>query len=413
MNGSRTTKRLRAINASLRPFLRGKNDPERAWAKAVTRAQQMAGVAIDAEDRQWIEEFGFLISCVARFPGLAPVGWVTSIMDAQARLVNRLRIRDLHRCYPAIGNEPIESPIFVVGLPRTATTLAHNILAAAPGCRGPLLWEMTHTDLELPPEETARLVTRARRQFRTTQFALDFAHIHPIDATRPEESMFLIPHGVYHILFHAPMPDYREWFGARDTTADYVYIRRALQVLQHGRERRRWVLKYPFDLGQMHVIKKVFPGATFVWTHRDPATVIGSTCSLADLCQALFVTRPDRAAIGSLVLDVLSETVEKGRAFRQQNLADVVDVPYHQMTADAILSVPKLFKRLGLEFTQADGERLGTALQKPQRDRAHEYALGNYGLTPEAAEARFASYQAWANSFNYGRLSGPPDSSSV
>ena len=37
----------------------------------------------------------------------------------------------------------------------------------------------------------------------------------------------------------------------------------------------------------MAAIKEVFPDATFVWTHCDPATVIGSTCSLAPYLRLL------------------------------------------------------------------------------------------------------------------------------
>lgn len=408
MNRSRTTKRLKLINTGTRPLLRGARDPERAWAKAVERAQRSVGLELDAEDRQWVADFAFLISCVARVPGLAPVGWLTTIMDAQARLANRLRIRDLHRRNPKISAEPVEAPIFVVGLPRTATTLAHQILAAASDCRGPLLWEMVHTDLQLAPEETNRLVKRAKKQFEATKYAPDFAHVHPVDPERPEESMFLLPHGLYHVLFHAPMPDYQAWFAERDTTPDYVYLLRALQVLQYQRPRRRWVLKYPFDLAQLATIKKVFPEATFVWTHRDPGTVIGSTCSLADLCQSLFVTRPDREAIGALVLDVLAETVEAGRAWRQSHLNDVIDLPYHQLVADPTRVIPALYQRLGLTWTPGDGERLVDAVQRPARDRKHEYTLGDYGLTEDQVQRRFDSYLPWMSGLNFGRRPDPP-----
>lgn len=403
MSGSRITTRLRLLNTSLRPIMRGANNPGRAWAKAVREAQEQTGLHVDAADQQWITDFGFLIECAARVPGLAPVGWLTSIMDAKARLVNRLRIRDLHRRDPAIRRERIEAPIFVVGLPRTATTLAHQILALAPECRGPLLWEMVHTDLELPHEEQERIVRKARKQFQATKFAPDFGHVHPVDPERPEESMFLLPHGLYHVLFHAPMPDYQAWFAQRDTTPDYEYLRAALQVLQYGRERKRWVLKYPMDLGQMHVIRRVFPGAKFVWTHRDPGTVIGSACSLADLCQSLFVHKPDREQIGRLVLDTMTETVEAGRAFRQQYLGDVIDVPYHQLVADATRVVPELYERLRVTWTPGDGERLVNALQNPARDRKHEYALRDYGLTQEQVERRFGTYMPWLNSLNFTR----------
>jgi hypothetical protein len=394
---------LRVINTALRPIIRGTSDPERAWAKAVREAQDATGLHVDANDQAWIADFGHLISCVARVPGLAPVGWLTTILDARARLENRLRIRELHRRNPAIGRERITAPIFVVGLPRTATTLAHQILAAAPECRGPLLWEMVHTDLELPAEDTARIARAARKQFQATKYAPDFGHVHPVDPERPEESMLVLPHGLYHVLFHAPMRDYLEWFAKRDTTLDYEYLRMALQVLQFGREPKRWVLKYPMDLGQLPTIRRVFPGARIVWTHRDPGTVIGSTCSLADLCQSLFVARPDRETIGRLVLDVLPQTVEAGRVFRQQHPQDVIDVPYFQLVSDPTRVVPELYERLGITWTQQDGERLAGALQNPARDRKHEYALRDYGLTIERVEAAFADYLPWMNTLNFSR----------
>ncbi|GAB3652800.1 sulfotransferase family protein [Glycomyces tarimensis] len=398
---SRTTLTFKALNASLTPLARSRRDPGAAWDRAIRQAERTSGIDVDETDRQWIEDFRFLIGCVADVPDLSPIGWLTTIMDARARLVNRLRIRRLHQRHPEIGAEPIERPVFVVGLPRTATTLAHQVLAASPACRGPLLWEMVNTDLERDPKTTAKRIRTVRRQFSSTRYAPDFDFIHPVDAENPEESMFLLPHGLYHLLFHAPMPAYREWFASRDTTIDYKYLKSALQVLQHGRPRRRWVLKYPMDLGQMSAIKQVFPDATFVWTHRSPTTVMGSLCSLADLAQSLFLARVDRDALGELALELMVETVEAGRAFRQRHRASVVDVPYHRLAADPGMFVPGLYKDLGIEWTWDDGEHLVNALGNPVRDRKHEYHVGAYGLTPEQIDRAFGDYERMVSSLNF------------
>lgn len=401
---SRTTLLFKAVNAAMTPALRSRRNPQAAWAKAVAGAERTSGISVTDDERQWVADFEFLIRCVAEVPGLGPIGWTTTLMDARARLVNRLRIRDLHQRHPGIGAEPIEQPIFVVGLPRTATTLAHQILAGSSSCRGPLLWEMTQTDLEQDPAVIAKRLKRARRQFSATRWAPDFDHIHPIDVTEPEESMFLLPHGIYHLLFHAPMPEYRAWFTERDTTADYRYLKEALQVLQYGREsRRRWVLKYPFDLGQMAAIRQVFPDATFIWMHRDPVTVTGSLCSLADLSQSLFVTRPDREAIGRLALELMIETVEAGRRFRREHRETVIDVPYHRLVSAPERYVPELYEKLGIPWTFEDGERLVKALNRRgrERDRKHEYHIGAYGLTSHQIEQSFADYQRWTNAINY------------
>src|SRR5262249_36189268 len=48
-------------------------------------------------------------------------------------LTNRLRIEDDLKRHPEILDVPIERPLFIVGLPRTGTTLLHNLLAQIPG----------------------------------------------------------------------------------------------------------------------------------------------------------------------------------------------------------------------------------------------------------------------------------------
>src|SRR5690606_19663240 len=110
-------------------------------------------------------------------------------------------------------------------------------------------------DLKRSHEVEERRIEQVRKQGAVTRFAPDFDVIHPIEATQAEESILLLPHGLYHVLYHAPMPDYRAWLAERDTTVDYEYLKSVLQVLQHGRERRRWVLKNPLNLEQMAVIR--------------------------------------------------------------------------------------------------------------------------------------------------------------
>ena len=396
----RTTPVFKMLNLALTPVLRSRSNPDAAWDKAVAGAERITGIEVGDEHKRWIEDFRFLIRCVADVPGLTPIGWMTTIMDARQRMVNRLRIMDLHRRHPEIAEERIRRPVFVVGLPRTATTLAHNILALSPEHRGPRLWEMMYTDLKCEPEVEQQRIKAVRKQFNTTRFAPDFDFIHPVDADKPEESMFLLPHGLYHVLFHAPMPRYQEWLSDRDPAPDYRYLKAALQVLQYGRPRKRWVLKYPMDLGNMAVIRRVFPDAKFVWTHRDPNTVIGSLCSLADLAQSLFIRRVDRDELGSHALDLMVQMVERGRTFRQRHRDSVIDVPYHRLVSAPERYVPDLFEELGTPWTVADSENLAEVLRNPVRDRKHEYTLSAYGLSEERVEQAFGDYITWNTSLN-------------
>ena len=57
-------------------------------------------------------------------------------------LINRLRIRECLESNPTIEDVEVRNPLLVVGMPRTGTTLLHNLLALDPQGRAPLLWEL-------------------------------------------------------------------------------------------------------------------------------------------------------------------------------------------------------------------------------------------------------------------------------
>ncbi len=290
---SRTTVTAAVVNTMLRPASGGRKRPLEAWEKAVADVEKSTGWSVAGEE-QFIADLGFHLRCLADEKRLTPFGWQSGLQDAKARLENRLRIRQRIQEHPEIADERIADPVFVVGLPRTATTLAHKILAASDDHRGPLLWEMLRTDVPVDPAESEKMIRTIEAGARMmVRFAPSWEVIHPIRARQPEESMFILPHGTFHLALRAALPEYKQWLGERDYTADYVYLKRALQVLQYGREPKRWTLKYPAHLNDLDVIRKVFPDAKFVWTHRDPSTVMGSVCSLMETSWSLYQRRPD------------------------------------------------------------------------------------------------------------------------
>src|SRR5437773_9870647 len=44
--------------------------------------------------------------------------------------------------YPNISRQEIRQPLFIVGLPRSGTSVLHRLLAADPEHRAPLMWEV-------------------------------------------------------------------------------------------------------------------------------------------------------------------------------------------------------------------------------------------------------------------------------
>ena len=59
-------------------------------------------------------------------------------------LVNRLLTEQAFAEHPEMAQTPIERPLYILGFPRTGTTLLHSLLACDPASRWLRLWEGLH-----------------------------------------------------------------------------------------------------------------------------------------------------------------------------------------------------------------------------------------------------------------------------
>jgi hypothetical protein len=150
------------LNVLLKPTTVSQRRPDRVFDSIVAKAERATGGDATAVPR-FIEEFRFLMRCFASDATLSPMGWQSVVGDLGNRIENRLRVQRVLTETPAVAEEPIERPVFIVGLPRTATTLAHNIIARSSGHRGPALWEWMFTDLDRGEAVRRRRVKRTRR----------------------------------------------------------------------------------------------------------------------------------------------------------------------------------------------------------------------------------------------------------
>ncbi|MEU3249567.1 sulfotransferase [Streptomyces sp. NPDC006997] len=393
---------LALANVLVRPMFRSRRDPDQVFDRLLAEAgrtvRREAGRTLGEEpggDEEFTEGFRLLLRHWAAAPDLTPVGWQSAQAHVRRHLTNRARVRRLVAEHPAIEREPVERPVFVVGLPRTATTLTHGVLSLAEGHRGPLLWELLTPDLHTTPVRQRKAVTTARRMVRGTElFVPRFRDIHPMVAEGPEECTFALPHALMP-LSQAHIPAYQQWHCGRDFTADYQHLKRVYQVLQYGRPRRRWVLKSPMHLENLDALLRVFPDATVVWTHRDPVTVLASFCSLVEHGMAASTHPVDPHAVGATWLELLGRAMRRALTARAAIPPEqLVDVPYSWLGTDPAAGAPKLYAAVGARWTDADAARLPEVVARPKGARPHGYELARYGLDRAEVEAVFADYNA-------------------
>ena len=84
----------------------------------------------------------------ANAAGLSDSGHARMEANVVDLLSQRLRTTDYLAQRPELLERPVESPVFVFGIPRTGTTLLSNLLACDPARRSPLTWEI---DAPVPP----------------------------------------------------------------------------------------------------------------------------------------------------------------------------------------------------------------------------------------------------------------------
>ncbi len=326
---------------------------------------------------------------------LTPLGRLGLKQDLLRLLANRLRMQAHFVHHSAIRDEHIERPLFIVGLPRTGTTMLFNLLAQDPAVRSPKLWELLWP-LPLRPDRKDRRVALTKRLVRRMYWAVPpLRAVHPMEAEGPEECLLLFEHMFTSIDFamRADVPSYLGWLLRRDLEPEYRYYRAILQLLQFQHPLRRWLLKSPFHLFDLPALLSVFPDAAIVQTHRDPRAVVPSFCSLAALMHRPHSDALDPRRLGRQWLEVLAAIMQRSAEVRAQAPASFFDVHYRGLIDDPKGTVERIYDYFQLPFTDAMAAGIeGWLARHPQhRHGVHRYSAASFGLTDEQILERFAS----------------------
>jgi hypothetical protein len=338
-----------------------------------------------------------LESCRAT-AALTPAGWALVRKVALRHLRNQLYLQS-HLSSGGGAGPAVTAPVVITGLPRTGTTLLHNVLALDPGNRVLRFWEGLHP---IPVDEDATrgaLVDQAQRWLdRLYALTPEFRRIHFSTADGPEECDALLQNAFasqhFDDMFHAA--DYSAWLNGAELTAEYGYFAQQLQALSRGAgPPPRWVLKSPGHLGYLDTVLRTFPGALIVHCHRDPLEAVASYASLVQAVRAPHTERLSMEVIGRHVLARSANAVDRAMTVREQRDGQFFDVGYRSLVEDPMSVVRRLYDRMGRCLDAEAEATMAVWLQEnPQHKHGrHHYELARYGLTAEAIERRLGAYR--------------------
>ena len=325
--------------------------------------------------------------------------------DVINNLVIRMKVEDWLTKHPELLDRPIEKPMFVFGLPRTGTTLLINLLHSDPARRSFLRWEAFDP---VPPPKKEELSAGPRyeaMQARTMgmlKLAPHIAAIHYEDADSPTECQFAMTPSFCAQVYEAQadIPSWRHWLlHEADYLPAFRFEKRFLQLLQADAP-GRWTLKNPWHPLFLDALTTIFPDAQLVMTHRDPAEVVGSCCSLIKFVRQMFSNDVDLKSIGTSFIDTFSIMIERALAFKAKHGWDsIYDVQYADVMRDPIGEVRKIYAHFGEPLTeQAEAAMRGYLAANPQGKHGnHVYALEEYGLSEDSVRAHFKDYIARFN----------------
>ncbi len=333
---------------------------------------------------------------------LNELGGVIQHATISNALIQRLRIVDTYKQHPEIDDEVIEGPVFVIGLPRTGTTALSQLVANDPQFRSLRMWE---SQACTPPPEAETQYADPRIAAAAEGIAMmdnmfprmrTMMNSEPQAATECQDLM-----GMSFRTFHfdgvVRVPGYLAWLMQCDMAQTYTFHRQVLKLLQWHCPPNLWHLKTPVHMFSLDALVAAYPNAKFLWSHRDPAKVLASVCSLIQYVRSWSSDRDDAHELGAEQLACWAEGVRRAMDFRTR-FGDnrFVDVSFADLNADPIGTLEGGYDRLGLTFTDEARRRV---LQwadghQPGARGEHAYDLADYGLTREQVQESFVDYLA-------------------
>ena len=343
-----------------------------------------------------------MVDSLERDARLTPFGRFFAKRQLMELLTQRLQLVDARKRIPAISQQRIARPLVVMGLPRTGTTLLYGLLASDPAHRAPLSWEI---DDPCPPPRantyaSDKRIRRTERRFeQLRQLAPGFQAIHPIGALLPQECIVLTASAFRSIRFEMcfDVASYQQWLRTADMAPAYAWHRRFLEHLQSHHALERWVVKSPGHLGPVDALLGEYPDAMVVQTHRDPLKVVPSVSSLEYTMRCVASDDVDPVALGQQQLEQWSGFLREGleaRARMPQHANQFLDLHFHEIVADPVGCVARIYDHFGLELSAEAEVRMRDYLAGNPRDAhgTHEYTLDMFGLRRDAVWDAFREY---------------------
>ncbi|MUL74600.1 sulfotransferase [Mycolicibacterium sp. CBMA 226] len=351
---------------------------------------------------QWQPGLHRFIDGVVNEARLSPIGVEIAYADIMRALKNRLNILAWRAAHPAVAAQPVAQPIFIVGQPRTGTTILYDLLCQDPQLRAPLTWEV---DEPCPPPQFDTY--RSDPRIAQVQATIDaselimpgFLKFHPMGALMGQECVRITASEFTSMIlpFQYRIPSLQQWWlHESDQTAAYRFHRMFLQHLQSGVP-GQWLLKSPGHLWHLDQLFAEYPDAVVVQTHRDPLNVISSIAALMHHLRKMGSDESDLAECAAQSVEEITIGLDREMALRDSGVIPddrIIDVRFSDFMGDPWSTIKGIYHRLGRDLPPETERAMRDFLAAhPGDGGGKRYTWSDTGLDAAEVRERVRAYQ--------------------
>lgn len=297
-------------------------------------------------------------------------------------LVQRLRIVDKINESPEISSRQVDRPVFIVGMPRSGTSLLYNLLALDTRFRALRTREMFNPldDSPLGP------VNPDRKTPLRDYFYPGLNAIHPSSPLDIEESTRLLANSFYAPGFFSlfgESNDYETWLTEQPEeqwVMAYKLYKQQMQILDRDGMKQRWLLKSPAHAFSLDILLHVFPDARVIVPVREMEVTFPSMASLFATFRSLYNSPVGRPHEWQRALELACET--------QSRLAESVDafqesimvIDFDRLVQDQEGSLRQIYNWLETPPPKELAESIDAYRQMDTHRGGHSYRLEQFGI---------------------------------
>ena len=327
-------------------------------------------------------------------------------------LTSRLKVEQSLHDNPDILQSKITAPVFIIGMPRTGTTILHSLLHEDVNHRSPLAWECLLPSPVPEPStfsDNPQLNTIKKEFGQLFKLVPDFQKKHHMTAESPQECIGItaLDFNSFQTCAQVYIPSYLKWFAEEsDQLQTMRFHRRFLQYLESGGVRsERWLLKTPVHMMRLSALFEVYPDAKIIMTHRDPAKVVPSAASLISSVRSLYSDYEDPARSGVEQLDFWKMSFDRFMADRAQLNKEnqILDLHFNDFVQDQMACVDKIYSYFDWSLDDASRSKMKDFLASNPKGKhgSHEYCLEDFDLTQSQVSEEFKEYYSFLDKMNY------------